>query len=165
MAKPRSLLTGVGGTAQSARDSIGAADASNPLGSLPSPTIGTGTGQANFQGGALFHRRKHSFSVNGATCTGAVTDYLIDITDTSGAVTYQAVAMGSTATKAAGVIVRDKSYASAYGVALAHVITIKPVSGKKLNNVVDGTWTITTGGGSATVFEDESGNLDVMGGA
>jgi hypothetical protein len=154
-----------GAAAVAASSALAAAEAytdSKDPAQLADPVIGTGAGQTEFKGGAWFSCRRYT-NAGGATLTGLISDYLIAVTDTSAARTYQAVAMGSTATKRAPIIIKDESYASAFGVALAHPITFRPPSGKKLNNVVDATLVILNGGGVISVEEDESGNWHQLG--
>jgi hypothetical protein len=127
---------------------------------VANPTIGDGTGQTNFKGGAWIAAIQYA---SHTTYNQLVTDYLIEITDTSANVIVQLIASGSTSAKHTPIIIKERSYASAYGVALAHTITIKPTSGKKLDNVVDATKVILNGGGVYSVYEDESGNFHTLG--
>ncbi len=130
------------------------------LSAVVNPIIGTGAGQTNFKGGAKVASAAYA---SHSTRTGLITDYYVPITDTSGAVIYQAVAMGAVTGQRIPIIVRDESYASAQGVALANTITFKPVSGKKLNNVVDATLVILNGGGIISVVIDENDNVHQLG--
>ncbi len=124
--------------------------------SANSPTLGSGTGQVGYQGGAFV---QHTAYASHATYTQLVTDYIIGVTDTSGAVTIQLVASGSTSTKSAVIVVKDESYAAA-----TNNITVKPPSGKKLDNVTNNTTVvISTNGGRWSGYEDSSGNWHTLG--
>jgi hypothetical protein len=134
------------------------------LSAVANPIIGDGSGQANFRGGAKVAAAPYA---GHSTRTGLVTDYIVPITDTTAAVIYQAVAMGATSTQRIPLIIKDESYgdshATAQGSALGHTITFKPVSGKKLNNVVDGTLVILNAGGVISVEIDENDNVHQLG--
>lgn len=119
-------------------------------------TIGDGTGQVVYQGGARVART--AYAAHG-TYTQLVTDHVIGVTDTSGAVTIQLVASSSSATSVAEIIVKDESYAAG-----TNNITISPPSGKKLDNVTDNaTVKIATNGGRWAGYEDASGNWHTIG--
>lgn len=116
--------------------------------------IGVAAAQMSYQGGAWLARSDYAAH---STRTSDVSDYLVTVSDVSGAVIIQLVACGSTASKAAFVTVRNIAYAT------TNTITIKPPSGKKLDNTTDGTYVINTSNGSWTGFEDENGHWHSLG--
>lgn len=119
------------------------------------------TGQVSFLGGARLGQR----NIPGAgVAAGLATDYIVSFADTSAPSSYQAIAMGCPAGQRVALIIQDVSFASAYGVALVNPITVHCLAGKKLNNVVNGTATINTGGGSASFVIDENDNMIQLGG-
>ncbi len=129
-----------------------------------SPAIGDGTGQTTYNGGAKLADSAYALH---ATRTGLITDYIVSVTDTTADVIYQAVPMGAVTGQRVPLIVKDESYGATHvtasGAALTHTITVKPVSGKKLNNVVDGTLVILNAGGVISVLIDENDNMHQLG--
>lgn len=118
------------------------------------PTYGATDRQTVYQGGSRVQRTAYG---GAATYTQLISDYIIAVTSVTSAVTIQLVASGSTATSVAVIIVRNEAYAT------TNTITIKPPSGKNLDNVLNGTYVINTSSGSWTGYEDASGHWHTIG--
>lgn len=118
---------------------------------LNSPTFGDATKRSNHVA-SEFHPATQ-FSAGTGTYICLVTDYLVEITAMTAAQTMQLVACASLAGKKAWVHFRNRSGSAAFA------ITIKPPSGKKLDDVTDSTAVqINTTTGGVTVYEDENGH-------
>ncbi len=99
------------------------------------------------------------------TTAGLITDYDVSFTNTTSPCVYQAIAMGVVAGQRRVLMISDETPATTTpkGFALAHAITLLPLSGKKLDGVVDGPLVILNGGGVISVRIDEFDNMRTLG--